>query len=94
MINFPNFLSFFIGGRNARGTKISGQREILCILPFFGEISVFTQSDHEFKKYQLQKKYIFQQLGMKIANFADISEITAYLGKGKKCILKPQRREK
>ena len=34
--------------------------------------SVFTQNDHEFKNRELRKKFIFQQLGMKIANFANI----------------------
>ena len=39
---------------------------------FWRNNSAFMQSDHEFKKYQLWKKYIFWQLGTKIANFADI----------------------
>ena len=29
-------------------------------------------NDHEFKKYQLQKKFIFWQLVTEITNFADI----------------------
>ena len=34
--------------------------------------SVFTQNDREFKNREFGKKFIFQQLGTKIENFADI----------------------
>ena len=48
-------------------------RGISPILPIFGKIIVHRmQNDCEFKKYQLWKKFIFQQLVSKIANFADI----------------------
>ena len=57
--------------------------------------NAFTQSNREFLKYELRKKCIFQQLGTKIANLLILGRITAYLHKGKKkCILKPQKREK
>ena len=48
-------------------------RGISRILPVYGKInSVLTQNNREFKKNELRKKSIFQQLGTKIAKFADI----------------------
>ena len=44
------------------------------ILPVFGKISVLTQSDSGFKKYELWKKSIFQQLNREVANFANIKQ--------------------
>ena len=37
-------------------------------------IGVFMQNDHQFKKYQLLRKFIFQQLVAKIANFVYIRQ--------------------
>ena len=50
------------------------------------------QSDREFQKISTAEK-VHQQLGTKIANFADISEITAYLHKGKKMYFKTTKAE-
>ena len=53
----------------------------------FHRNNVFTQNEHEFKNYQLQKKLIFWHLGTKIVNFAYIlGLITEYLCKKKKKI--------
>ena len=46
--------------------------------------SVFIQNNGGFEKYQLQKKFIFWQLVMKIENFAILGKITACLRKRKK----------
>ena len=47
-------------------------RNVTYFAGFQQNNSVFTQNDHGFKKYQLQKKLIFWQLLTKFANFADI----------------------
>ena len=51
------------------------------------------QNDREFKKYQLQKKFVFWQLGMKITNFANIRRNNSIFTQKKEkklsvCILK------
>ena len=37
----------------------------------FHRNNVFTQYEHEFRNYELRKKIIFHQLGIKIINFAN-----------------------
>ena len=66
-----------------------GEYSITYFAGFWRSNSLFTQNDREFKNRELQKKFIFQQVGTKIANFADIRQhhnsifniITAYLHK-------------
>ena len=51
------------------------QTENLALIAHFAGFrlnSVLMQNNREFKKYELQKKSIFQQLDKKISNFAGI----------------------
>ena len=53
------------------------------------------QTDHGFKKYQLQKKFIFMQLVAKIDNFADIRQNNCISEQKKKSVhFKTNSREK
>ena len=63
-----------------------------CITYFAGfwqNNNVFTQNNHGLKKDQLRKKFRFQQLVMKIANFADVRWSNSIFMKKekKKCVL-------
>ena len=46
--------------------------------------SIFTQNDRGFKRYYLQKKFIFWQLVVKIANFVDYRTNNSLFTKKKK----------
>ena len=48
---------------------------------YFRQNNVLRKNDHGLKKYQLQEIFIFQQLIVKIADFAILDEITGYYSK-------------